>query len=233
MPKQTPAASSLPRHGRHLGSSPSSCLALICSKPPLNPRQDLSPIPRHEAQDSFFKSLLDLSVHIWRDMPQRRQTALTLADTPPCGVSDPHPSPCSSPRASVASWLDQDRRPDNFQSAVPCAPLALPATARLDLALLPVTRCLALGPAASHKHPSPTRHAVIRRACSMPTTGPAASAWKSIGHDAHAVGEILGRDRHIPYIHGYVHISAMHVIIAIVKRDHVTFLFNRGPAIAS
>jgi hypothetical protein len=186
MPKQTPAASSLLRHGRYLGSSPSSRLALICSKPPLKPRQDLSPIPRHEAQDSFFKSLLDLPVHIWLSMPQQRQTALTLADTP-CGVSDPHPSPCSSPRASVASWLDQDRRPDNLQryvrpppdynplahtrsryskppcSAVPCAPLALPTTARLDLALLPVARCLALGPA-SHKLPSPTRYAVIHRA---------------------------------------------------------------------
>jgi hypothetical protein len=50
-------------------------------------------------------------------------------------------------------------------SAVPCVPLALPTTARLDLALPPVsvTRCLTLGPA-SHKLPSPTRHAVIRRA---------------------------------------------------------------------
>jgi hypothetical protein len=191
MPKQTPAASSLPPHGRHLGH-----LALRLSR---RSRQDLSPIPRHEAHDSFFKSLLDLSVHIWRDMPQRRQTAITLTDTPLRGVSDPHPSPCSSPRASVASWLDQDRRPDNSQryvrpppdynslghtrsryskppcSAVPCAPLALPTAARLGLALPPVTRCLALGPA-SHKRPSPTRHCHSPR--SMPAE-PAASACKS------------------------------------------------------
>jgi hypothetical protein len=45
---------------------PSSRFALICSKPPLKPRQDfcghrLFPNPRHEAQDLFFKSLLDPS----------------------------------------------------------------------------------------------------------------------------------------------------------------------------
>ncbi|KAJ7356485.1 hypothetical protein DFH08DRAFT_932659 [Mycena albidolilacea] len=83
-----------------------------------------------------------------------------------------------------------------FTSAVPCAPLALPTTARLDLALPPVTRCLALGPA-SHKLPSPTRHAVIRCAllngcrayciCMQVRT----TSSPVVGHDAHAVGKIL------------------------------------------
>ncbi|KAJ7364748.1 hypothetical protein DFH08DRAFT_799062 [Mycena albidolilacea] len=79
----------LARHGRHLGSPPSSRPALIdvCSKQPLKSWQlDFRGhclCPAMQAQDSVFKSraFLLLAVHMWRDVPQRRQIAPTLADT--------------------------------------------------------------------------------------------------------------------------------------------------------
>ncbi|KAJ7364741.1 hypothetical protein DFH08DRAFT_799055 [Mycena albidolilacea] len=97
------------------------------------------------------QTFLLLAVHMWRDVPQRRQISPTLADTPPPGASDPCPSPCSSSQTSALSWLDQEcvQPPPDYN------PPPTPAHATLNLHVVPCHLCR-LSPVVLHSVPPPT-----------------------------------------------------------------------------